>query len=112
MLGELVIEDDLVIGSDGNPLPLTLDGSGMSRLVSVSTLNAVGSRVVSIYDLTFQNGTAVDGGALYIGEGEEVACGRCLFDANTATGDAPGMGEPVLKCNSCAWRVHTLAVRT
>ena len=91
-LGELVIEDDVVIGNDTAPVPITIDAAGASRIFSVSTSLATGSRVVSILDIAFLNGFAANGGALFIGEGEDVQCKRCIFENNAATGDTPGQG--------------------
>lgn len=91
-LGALNIEDDLVIGDDTSPVPITLDGGGLNRIFSVTTASASGTRTVSLYDLSFLNGSDIDGGAIFIGEGEDVNCIRCRFEGNTATGDTPGQG--------------------
>ena len=91
-LGELVIEDDIIIGDDSSPVFINIDAAGTSRIFSVSTLSATGSRSVTLSDIAFLNGMETNGGALYIGAEEDVLCIRCRFDGNTATGDSPGQG--------------------
>ena len=71
-LGELVIEDDVVIGDDTSPVAVTIDAAGASRIFSVLTQSAMGSRTVTFLDLAFVNGLASNGGALLVGEEEDV----------------------------------------
>ena len=91
-LGELVIADDLTIGDELRPVPVSIDAGGMSRILSVATSGASGDRQVTLFNLTFSNGLADNGGALYVNEGASVSCWWCRFDGNAATGDAPGLG--------------------
>ena len=91
-LGEMSIEDDVIIGDASTPVPITIDAGQASRIFSVSTQMAAGSRTVTLSGITFLNGMAPNGGALLIGDGEDAACNRCAFEGNIATGGATGEG--------------------
>ena len=79
-LGELSIASDITItGAVGGDT--TIDGASISRLFNIT------SGIITISDLTIQNGAAGDGAGMSIGVGADVTLNNVVLSGNTAAND-------------------------
>ncbi|MEZ6131694.1 MAG: Calx-beta domain-containing protein [Planctomycetaceae bacterium] len=77
----LTISEDLMI-SDGNLLPIQIDGDDASRVFEVAAGN------VSLSDVTITGGNAIQGAGLFVNSGQTLNLDNVMVTGNTATGAA------------------------
>lgn len=90
--GEFAIADDLSIFTGGDS-SITIDAGGSSRIFDIDTTGFAGSNHnVTISGLSLINGETVDdGGAVLIGDGENVSISQSTISTNHAAGSGGGI---------------------
>ena len=88
--GELSITESLDIDGSAGPLRVTVDGGAASRVFNIG--GAALTPIVNLDNLIISNGTAADGGAVFIAQGSAVAMSGSDISDSVATGAAASNG--------------------